>query len=173
LKKDYANALADFNKLIKLQAENSAGYRLRGDVHLRVGTLARQLGRPDPAGDPLDFAIADYSEAIRLNPKDAAAYRQRACAYAAKGNMDQALAGLTEALRLDPKDAEALCDRAEVYAGMERRDLAEANYKAALRLQPAHERSAKGLVALTGEHTTPPDLGPLRSDEVRIYRQSG
>src|SRR5262249_62138326 len=123
--------------------------------------------------DPPHYAIVDYPYATRLNPKNTLSYRQRACSYAAKGKTEQALAGFAEALRLDPKDAEAFCDRAEVYAGMERLNLAEADYKAALRLQPAHERSAKGLVALTRERTAPPDPGPLRTDEVRIYRQSG
>jgi tetratricopeptide (TPR) repeat protein len=173
-KMDYSRALADFTQCIQLDTEDSGeGYRLRGDVHLKVGTIARAIGRPSTEGDPLALAVADYSDAIRLNPKDALAHRQRACAYVAKGDVEQAIAGFTEALRLDPMDAESFCGRAEVYAATERKHMAEEDFRAALRVKPTLERAAKGLAALSGQHASPADPEPIRSEEVRIYRQSG
>jgi tetratricopeptide (TPR) repeat protein len=170
-KKDYARALEDFTTFIQLcQSANGLGYRLRGDVHLQVGTLARALRRPGTDGDPLDHAIADYSDAIRLEPQDSLAHRQRARAYAAKGDTEQAVAGFTESLRLNSLDTEALCGRADVYAGMDRQDLAEADYRAALKLEPANERAAKGLAALVGPASVDLPARDFPADAIRSDR---
>jgi S1-C subfamily serine protease len=81
-------AIADLSEAIRLDANNAAAYRERGDTFLELREY--------------DRAIADYSEAIRLNPEDALAYAGRSQAHAKKGKMDEAKADQQKAVQINP-----------------------------------------------------------------------
>jgi tetratricopeptide (TPR) repeat protein len=86
-KREYDNALGDYNEAIRLNPTNAPGYLNRGNLR----------------GDNKEFdkAISDYNEAIRLDPSYANAYNGRGWAWWNKKEYDKAIADYNEAIRLD------------------------------------------------------------------------
>jgi tetratricopeptide (TPR) repeat protein len=66
-KKHWAEAIAEYKKVVDINPQFAEAYRSRGLVYAKKGQY--------------DKAIADYTKAIELNPKDAWAYGNRAFAY--------------------------------------------------------------------------------------------
>ena len=77
-KKDYARAIADYDRAIKVDPKDALIYHNRGLAY----------------SDTRDFdrAIADFSEAIKLDPNYAVALNKRGIAYYAKRDYDRAIA---------------------------------------------------------------------------------
>jgi tetratricopeptide (TPR) repeat protein len=87
-KKEYDQALADFNEAIRLGPAPVKAYLDRGYVHMEKGNLQQ--------------AHADCSEAIRLNPKWSETYRVRGNVSERLGNLDAAIADYQGALKIVP-----------------------------------------------------------------------
>lgn len=75
-KKQYAEALKDFEQALKLDPKNVEIYDYRADVYLAMGDL--------------DTAIANYDQSIRIDPTYAAAHYSRGVAYERKGDIERA-----------------------------------------------------------------------------------
>jgi tetratricopeptide (TPR) repeat protein len=117
---DYGQALADFNAAIKIDPNNAAAYRARGEVaHFHP-----------------DIAIADFDTAIRLDPNDAKAYIDRGAAYRASGQLDRAIADFDTAIRRDPKAAAAYTGRGLARRAKGELDQAIADYDEAIKIDP-------------------------------------
>ena len=86
-------AIADYDKVIRLDPKYAAAYNNRGIVYQDK--------------EDYDKAINSYDEAIRIDPKLAEAYRIRGTAYQNKREYDRAIADYDKAIRLDPKLAYA------------------------------------------------------------------
>jgi tetratricopeptide (TPR) repeat protein len=86
---DYANALADFDRALELDPQNSSAYTHRG--------LARAALR-DYGG-----ALHDYDHALELNEHDHEATYSTACAYAQMGQAEQACQWLERTVLLDDR----------------------------------------------------------------------
>jgi tetratricopeptide (TPR) repeat protein len=68
-------ALADYNELIRLYPDDADAYKLRGDLNLSQGDLAK--------------ALSDYTAAIKCDPgSNSSAYLARANAYEKLGKTD-------------------------------------------------------------------------------------
>jgi tetratricopeptide (TPR) repeat protein len=93
-KGDYAAALADLNKAIKLNANNSYTYQDRADVY---GKLKEW-----------DKALTDYSKVIKLTPKFPYAYRGRGLVLLHEGKDVEAQADFEKYLQLNPSGKDAL-----------------------------------------------------------------
>lgn len=164
-KDQYALAIEDYGKSIRLDPSNPKVFYARGNALRRY--------RSEPWKDP-DYkrAVADYGEAIRLDPNYARALEEhadisnrlreydqaiqdhtrlivldpedekhhafwhRGFAYKMKGDFDRAIADYTEAIRRDPKDALYLRSRAEAYRKIGEFDRAIADYTEAIRIEP-------------------------------------
>ena len=121
--KDYDRALADIEALFRLNPNDAAAYRLRGEIEFQKG---------DETG-----ALADFDKAVDLEPENSNA-RNNACFVRALANrdLDHALSDCNEAQRLAPKSAAILDSRAFVYFRLGRFDDAIADDNAALAKAP-------------------------------------
>jgi tetratricopeptide (TPR) repeat protein len=119
---DLASAMRDFNEAIRLDRNNAAAFRNRGNVW-----CAKNEG---------DKALADQNEAIRLDPIYAAAYCDRGWAWYAKADYDKAIADCNDAVRLDPKYAFVYTTRASSWYAKDDYDRAVADCNESIRLKP-------------------------------------
>ena len=120
--KDYAAAIADYNKTIELNAKFSWPYLNRALAYERQNKHEQ--------------AIADFDKAIDLDPNYASAYNGRAWNYFKLGKFDEALVDIEKALKLKPNEANYYDTRACVYMGLKRYEDALADLERAVRLSP-------------------------------------
>jgi tetratricopeptide (TPR) repeat protein len=121
-KKNYDNAISDYNAAIELRPNDAEFYSSRGDAFRDKGDFNQ--------------AIDDYSEAIRVAPT-AENYNARCYGRAvANRDLNLALADCDQALRRKPNDADTLDSRGFVYLRQDRFDDAVADYNAALKFNP-------------------------------------
>ncbi len=92
-RKNYRNAIGEFDKVIKLDPENSEAYRLRG--------LSKQALK-DTNG-----ALRDFNRAIEINPRSYKAFADRGALYGATKNMNRAMNDLNQSIRLNPRYTKA------------------------------------------------------------------
>jgi len=97
----YGRTVADYDKLIELDPNNTDTYYKRGDFYYET--------------DEYDKAIADYSKAIQLNPNHADAYYSRGCAYGETAEYEKAIADHSKTLEMNPNDANAYYNRGIAY----------------------------------------------------------
>lgn len=82
-------AMADFNRAVKLDPNKSDGYLGRADV---LNAMQRY-----------EDALADYHRAIEINPDFAKSYVNRGIAHSHLGQHKKAIADFEKALALDPE----------------------------------------------------------------------
>ena len=177
-KGDLDRAIADYNRVLRLDKNLAAAYGGRARAYLGKGELDKALAdfgeaaRLDPqsaslyldraaiyvAKSNLDQAIADYDKAIERDPKLAVAHNNRGLAFSAKGELDKALADFDVALRLDPKFADAFLNRANVFREKHDLERARQDFQAALRLDPklASAKALDDVIKLIAKSTAPP-----------------
>ena len=127
LKGDFEKAFADYDHVIKLNADNSGGYALVANT-LKAQLLASR-------GD-LDAAIAQYNDAIKLAPQQPSLYLDRADLWTRKGDTERALADYGEAIKIDPANAAAYNIRGDFHRSKGDYTNALANYDQAIQKQP-------------------------------------
>lgn len=89
----HKEALADFDKVVKLYPQFNYGYFYRGSSYWHLGEY--------------DKAIADFSKAIELDHKDLHSYFNRGLCYQSEKDYDKALADFSKVIQLDPGFDEA------------------------------------------------------------------
>ena len=99
---EFAKALADFQKVVKLKPRFARGYHARGLAYADQGKI--------------DKAIADLDQAIKLNAKDWSTYYSRATLRRTDGDYEAALQDLKTASELNPSTKEIGLLRALVLA---------------------------------------------------------
>lgn len=97
-RRDYRQAIAMLNCLIRCHPNSAADYSNRGLVYF-------WSGQPDRA-------LKDLNQAIELNPELAGAYNNRANYYVAQGAPEIALQDYERAIDLDPFHTQARINRA-------------------------------------------------------------
>lgn len=121
-RKEFEEAVADFDEVIKRDAKNAFARNNRG--------FARQnLGR-------FEEAIADYDEATRLDPKLAMAYANRGLCRHRTGDHARAIADYDRALALDRNNALAYNNRGLARMETQQYEGSLADLTEALRLDP-------------------------------------
>jgi serine/threonine protein kinase/tetratricopeptide (TPR) repeat protein len=121
-RKDYDQAITDFNQAIKLDPKFAKAFSNRGNAYMEK--------------DQVDKALADYSRAIELDPKFAIAYNNRGNAYSKQKDYDRAIADYTQAIRFAPQLAQPFYNRGNAYLDKRAYDKAIADYTEALRIEP-------------------------------------
>ena len=74
----YDKAIADFDKVIELNPENTHAYYNRGLAKFRLGDLESEKGNTEEARRLYEAGIEDSTQAIKQDPEDANAYHNRA-----------------------------------------------------------------------------------------------
>lgn len=130
-KREYKQALADYEEIIRHDPSDAEAFRSRGYLHVQLGAYK----------DALD----DYANAMRLDPDNADNYVLRARAYGALKKYKKALQDCTETLRLDPHCSFAYTVRGWVYAEIGDYAEAMADYKKVLQLDPQNRTAHNAL----------------------------
>ena len=123
-KREYAEAIADFNQSIKLNASDPAAYRNRGFSYAQTGEY--------------DLAIDDYNQTIKLKPDYPSIYYDRGWTYAGKQDEARALNDYNRAIALDKENPNLFSDRGRTYAELDDLDHALADFEKAIALDPNH-----------------------------------
>lgn len=177
-KKQYAEAIKDYDEVLSIVPDRSMVHTNRGVANLELGNRSAALKDFDRAIEldpsrPLLFvnrgqihehngdmklALQDYDEAIRLDSDFALAYRNRGNAHLRSGNLDLAINDLSESIRLNPGRAKPYLGRGNAYLAKQYYGKAVADFEEALKRDPT-------LAA--------PHLGLARAHvELQNYRQA-
>jgi lipoprotein NlpI len=104
------DAIAAFNKAIRLNPRSAEAYHGRGMAYNETGQN--------------DKALKDYDAALALSPQYIEAYFNRANAYSDLGQYERALKDYDEAIRLGPSHSGALFNRGLAYMILGRKEAA-------------------------------------------------
>jgi len=137
----YDLAILEFDKAIKLDANNAESYYNRGLTCYYSGEY--------------DRAIADFTRAVELDPNYTDAYHFRADAYLNKGEYGMAIDGFSKAIELNPGYYYAYYDRGITYYYKGEYDMAVADITRAIEINSndADFYRLRGIIYLnTGEY---------------------
>jgi tetratricopeptide (TPR) repeat protein len=154
-KREYDQALKDYDKLISLKPKDAESYNSRGNVYLAKSNYDKAINDFNKALslDPnlpktfmnrgnayyykkdYELAIKDFSTAISLKPESVIAYNNRGKTYAVKGNYEAALNDFNKTLSLDPNYGRAYKNRGALYMEQGQDDLAIADFEKAISLK--------------------------------------
>lgn len=101
-KKNYDEALKDFDRALAIDSKEVEFYDYRADVYLAKGEI--------------DLAIDNYNQSIRIDPTYAAAFFSRGKAYEQKGDIDRARESYRAALVPPLKRKLAIQERIQKWA---------------------------------------------------------
>ena len=120
-RRDYAAALADFNRAIALNPEYTIAIAHRGETYRLM--------------EQYEAALADFDRAIELDSDHAWAIAHRGVTYLEMGKYEAALADFDRAVELDPDLAWAIARRGLTYRLMEQYEEALADFSRAIELE--------------------------------------
>jgi tetratricopeptide (TPR) repeat protein len=163
-KKEYAAALAAFEKAVAIAPQAGVFYNNRGVAFSQLGDDKRALEdyekalRLSPGNDVLHVnrafslynlkeygaALSDVNRAIAINPNLPAAYHARGIILHAQGLKAQALADFDKAILLEPGKAHFYVDRGLTHLGEKAWQLAGQDFNEAIRLDPANVTAYSG-----------------------------
>lgn len=122
LTKDYARALAAYDRAISLDSKLAEAYNNRGIIKYELGQFSE--------------AINDYSSAINLKPNYVDALNNRGNTYAALKQFQNAINDLQAALKLNDKSVAIHNNLGNVYLSQKNFDKAIGEYTRAIQLNP-------------------------------------
>jgi tetratricopeptide (TPR) repeat protein len=122
MKKEYENAIKDFDQAIRLDPKSAFAHHNRG----LAWDAKKEPGK----------ALTDYETAIRLDPNYAAAYNSRGDAWLRKKEIGRAIRDFSEAIRLDPNCALALTNRGIAWSIKKDYENAIKDFNQAISLDP-------------------------------------
>ena len=122
----YAEALADYEQALALDAKPARTYFSKGSALGRLGRV--------------DEALASLDRALELDPALVEARSDRAGIRLMKGDMKGAISDLDAAIRLNPGFRGSYVNRGSAYAMSGDLERAVADYRHAIELEPHHPR---------------------------------
>ncbi len=120
----YADALADFERALQMNARSADNWMTRGTLYMRTARSAE--------------ALADFDRALALEPDHYDALGRRCVVLMRLKRLDEALANCQRAAKLAPYSAENLTSLGMVLALQRDAKAAEAQYRRALQLAPSN-----------------------------------
>lgn len=97
----YEEAIADYNKAIRLNPDYALAYNNRGLVYRKLGKYKK--------------ALKDYTKAIEIDPYYAEAYAKRGAVYQFTGQVEKALKEFNKAIEIMPYFAGMYYNRGVAY----------------------------------------------------------
>ena len=168
----YHEAIVDFDKAIKINAQFFYPYHKRGEAQFALGNYEAAIADYDKAvkindgifniyfdlglakfklGDN-EAAITDYDKAIKIDPEHADAYNGRGAAKFALGDLDGAILDYNKAIQIDSKHANAYSNRAALKFRLGESETANGNIKRARRFYEAAVGNATQAIQINPEH---------------------
>ena len=129
-KRQFDEALVQYDKALKLDPQNPVIYVFRGGAYQGKGKV--------------ELALADFSKAIELKP-NANFYLLRGRSYAVNGNDEKAIADFSKAIELDKNEAAAFSSRGGLFLKKKLYDPAIEDYTKAANLSPNDEKARREL----------------------------
>jgi tetratricopeptide (TPR) repeat protein len=156
LRGEYKKALADAERVLKLDSKRIAPHYIRGGVALAANDPARAVreydvalerepthrwalydrGRANTRLRKYALALADFDKLIGLEPDSAMAYHGRGLVRYHQAKLSEAREDFTLALARDPKLADAYADRAVTYVRLGKAELAMEDCDEAIKCNP-------------------------------------
>lgn len=121
-RKMYKEALADFNKSIKLNSKYAPAYTNRADIYFKTKEYEK--------------AIKDYSSIIKIFPDNVYAYYARGVAYLSEEDNEEAAEDFTFVIKKDKGYTRAYINRGIAYYQDSKWELAIVDFKTAISLNP-------------------------------------
>jgi len=155
-KKQYNDAIDNYNRAIKLDPNNAYYLYSRGYAYymltqfeLAAGDYTNAIGlKPnEPANytgrgncyfstKQYDLALQDYFKAVSLDPNNAMNYYNRAMVYGVKNKYDDAIKDYSQTISINPNYTYAYQGRGNSYFSKKMYDLAQRDYNKAITLEP-------------------------------------
>jgi tetratricopeptide (TPR) repeat protein len=161
----YTRAIQDFDEAIRVNPNDAALYRYRGNCYLRVGDYHR--------------AIEDYTRALRLEPDNKIALFDRGFSYIKLGDYDRAISEYTRLIQFAPDSrdtAEAYTNRGIAFAAKKNIGQALDDYNKAIQLNPNLAEAYYVRGKLYSEHVAPgsaePDYGIAINDYIKALENN-
>ncbi|MEH2347084.1 MAG: tetratricopeptide repeat protein [Nostoc sp.] len=161
-KGEYPNAIANYNKALKVKFSDIDLYYKRGLAHYQLGDY--------------EAAIADYSQAIYINIHDAKSYNKRGLALSQLGRLEEAINDYTEAIRINPNVAVAYKNRAEARSHVGDNQGAIEDYTQAIKINPHYADAYKnrGIARyLLGSQPAFPQAIKINPQDAIAYKKRG
>lgn len=153
-KKDFKNAVIDYNESIKLNPANGIAYYHRAKALEELGELDKAIsdyhmmiafktdlqkayynrGTLYLEKKSYYLAIDDLNKSLAINPTYVKALYNRGSAYYSLNNFDSAMADYSQIIKLDPKESDAFYSRALVYCRKKQTSLAIKDQEQAIKL---------------------------------------
>ena len=130
----YDEAIGDFDRLMKIEADHAGYHHERAMAHLLAGHLGR--------------AVADLDRCLVLDASFAPAYSLRAGIHVRSGRYQAALVDIDKALQIRPEDPVDLHNRAVVLTALERYEEAIGEYRLVIDRDPQSAGSYNNLAWL-------------------------
>ena len=176
-KRQFDQAVADFDQVIKLNPGSTDGYFGRGLAFQAQATTADDTSLNE--GSFAARAVAAYTKVLELRPQSAGAASNRGQIYLRARRYDLAIADFSQAMQINPNNPTFVTNRALAYKASQKNDLAIADYRKALTLNvdaDARRRIETALSELTniksGEAAAPDRPAP-DTPEQRICLADG
>ena len=129
--KQYAEAIVEADRIVKLQNNNADALLLKGMAQRMSGNL--------------DAAVDTFDQIIALAPADAEAHYQKGSALLARKDVKGATVELEAAVRLLPDASDIRVVLGELYEQQGNKDKAVEEYKAALQYVPDYAPASSAL----------------------------
>ncbi len=157
---DPCGAIADYNKAIQHNHDDTDAYFNRGNAKLDSGDL--------------DGAIIDYDKVIKLFPDDSESYNKRGNAKYYKGDLDGALADYDKAIELDLYCEEAYINRGNTKSEKGDLDGALVDYDKALEINPDYEEAINNpSFSLFGDRISKPEYAQVYNNRGNVKFRKG
>jgi len=157
----FAEAIADYNRVVAMDPRNMQAYANQGDALQALGRFEEALARyaqaisiaPDCAETysnrglalheikQFEEALESYDQAIAINPALSAAWFNRGNACRELGRFEEALGDYAQARRLDPENAEACSNAGDALQSLSRFVEARRLYERAITIRPDHAQA--------------------------------
>jgi tetratricopeptide (TPR) repeat protein len=135
--KEYSAGLNDANRSISLNPKNAEGYRLRADIHQKMGDLiSAEVDRKQYQQVFWTSEIARIDRIIQQEPQNGSMYVQRGGVKKMLQDKQGAISDYEIALKLQPNSTAALMGRATLEMDADRYDRAMTYVNRVLALEP-------------------------------------
>lgn len=126
-KRDYQDAIANYNQALQINFNFAEAYSCRGAAYYAIGNKHK--------------AIADFNQGLGINPNNAITYSNRGAVYSDIGDKHRAIDDFSQAIKLNPNYAKAYYNRGNTRSELGDKQGAIEDYTQALNVNPNYAKA--------------------------------